>query len=76
MTEKELHKLRRTELLEILLYLQKELDSVKAENNALQTQLQQLQQQQKETLYEILQLVQDLHEEKANSPVERKEEAE
>jgi hypothetical protein len=40
MTEKALQKLKRTELLELLLYLEKELESVKKENASLQQQLE------------------------------------
>ena len=40
MTEKELRKLKRSELLEIMYYLQKELDTVKAENESLKQKLE------------------------------------
>lgn len=40
MTDKELKKLSRTELLELMLYLKKELDSVKAENEELKGKLE------------------------------------
>lgn len=39
MTDKELRKLKRTELLEILFYLQKEVDSLKQENSELKLRL-------------------------------------
>lgn len=40
MTEKELRKLKRSELLEIMYYLQKELDTVKTENESLKQRLE------------------------------------
>ena len=40
MTDKELRKLKRTELLELLYYLRKELDTVKQENETLRKQLE------------------------------------
>ena len=40
MTEKELRKLKRSELLEIMYYLQKELDTVKSENESLKQRLE------------------------------------
>ncbi len=40
MTDKELRKLKRTELLELMLYLRQELDSVKQENEELRKQLE------------------------------------
>lgn len=40
MTDKELKKLKRTELLELMYYLRKELDNVKNENEALRSQLE------------------------------------
>jgi len=40
MTDKELRKLKRTELLELMLYLRQELDSVKKENEELRRQLE------------------------------------
>lgn len=39
MTDKEVRKLKRAELLEILFYLQKEVDKIKAENENLRQQL-------------------------------------
>ncbi|MGN1404497.1 MAG: hypothetical protein ACI4XB_09275 [Ruminococcus sp.] len=39
MTERELHRLRRTELLELLLETRKELDAVKQDNDSLRQQL-------------------------------------
>ncbi len=39
MTDKELRKLKRSELLEILFYLQKEIEAVKQENEKLQEQM-------------------------------------
>lgn len=43
MTEQELHRLRRTELLELLLEMRKELDAVKQENEILRKQLETVQ---------------------------------
>ena len=40
MTEKELRKLKRSELLEIMYYLQKELETVQAENESLKQKLE------------------------------------
>ncbi len=40
MTDKEVRKLKRAELLEILFYLQKELDGLRAENENLRRQLE------------------------------------
>lgn len=40
MTDKELRKLKRNELLEILYYLQKENENLKAENESMQTKLE------------------------------------
>ena len=45
MTNKELRKLKRTELLELMLQLQKELEAERAEKEALQKQLQEARQQ-------------------------------
>lgn len=42
MTDKELRKLKRAELLEILFYLRKELDELKAENAALTVRIDEL----------------------------------
>lgn len=39
MTDKELRKLKRSELLELMYYMKKELDEVKEENEALRSQL-------------------------------------
>jgi len=39
MTDKELRKLRRTDLLEILFYLQKEMETLRQENESLRQQL-------------------------------------
>ena len=39
MTDKELRKLKRTELLELMLYLRQELDAIKKENEELRRQL-------------------------------------
>ena len=57
MTDKELHRLRRTELLEILLYLQKEVDSLQQENETLRQQLETASSHRK-CLEEILETVQ------------------
>ncbi len=40
MTDKELKKLKKTELLELMLYLRRELDTVKSENEELRRQLE------------------------------------
>ncbi len=40
MTDKELKRLKKTELLELMLYLRQELDKVKAENEELKKQLE------------------------------------
>ncbi|CDE31748.1 MAG: hypothetical protein ACLUT1_05570 [Ruminococcus sp.] len=45
MTNKELRKLKRTELLEMMLQLQKELEAERAEKEALQKQLEEARQQ-------------------------------
>lgn len=45
MTNKELRKLKRTELLEMMLQLQKELEAERAEKEALQKQLEEVRQQ-------------------------------
>lgn len=42
MTDKELRKLKRAELLEILFYLQKEIDNIKLENQELQQRIENL----------------------------------
>ncbi len=57
MTDKELHKLRRAELLEILFYLQNELDTIKQENERLKQQAETAAENQK-NVEEILRLVQ------------------
>lgn len=57
MTDKELHKLKRTELLELLLYLRKELDAVKQENEQLQKKLDAQAAAQMDAADEILQTV-------------------
>lgn len=40
MTDKELHKLKRSELLDLLLYMRKELDELQAENESLKKQVE------------------------------------
>lgn len=40
MTDKELHKLKRTELLDLLLYMRRELDEIQAENENLKRQVE------------------------------------
>ena len=40
MTDKELHKLKRPELLNLLFYMRKELDELQAENESLKKQLE------------------------------------
>jgi len=42
MTDKELRRLKRAELLEILFYLQKEIDNLKQQNQELQTRIENL----------------------------------
>ncbi len=42
MTDKELHRLKRAELLEILFYLQKEIDNLKEQNQKLQERIENL----------------------------------
>lgn len=42
MTDKELRKLKRAELIEIMFYLQKELDSLKQENQTLKSRIDEL----------------------------------
>lgn len=42
MTDKQLRKLRRAELLEMMFYIQKELDELKAENESLKQKLEQV----------------------------------
>lgn len=55
MTDRELHKLRRTELLELMLQLRKELDASKAEIEALRKRAEAYDRQ-SEQLEELLQL--------------------
>lgn len=40
MTDKELHKLKRSELLDLLFYMRKELDSLQEENESLKKQIE------------------------------------
>lgn len=40
MTDKELHKLKRSELLDLLLYMRRELDELQAENESLKKQVE------------------------------------
>lgn len=40
MTDKELHKLKRSELLDLLLYMRKELNELQAENESLKKQVE------------------------------------
>ncbi|MCM1314289.1 MAG: hypothetical protein NC205_05015 [Prevotella sp.] len=40
MTDKELHKLKRPELLDLLFYMRKELDELQAENESLKKQIE------------------------------------
>jgi hypothetical protein len=56
MTDKDLKKLKRTELLEMLIYLRKELDTTKQENSELKNKLEELQKSQisKENLDKIM----------------------
>lgn len=42
MTDKELHKLKRLELLDLLLYMRKELDELQAENESLKKKIEDL----------------------------------
>lgn len=58
MTEQKLHRLRRAELLELLLELRKELDAVNRENETLRTQLEAMQETQ-ELARKILHTVQE-----------------
>lgn len=44
MTDKELKKLRKSELLELLLYMRKEIDSLKVENQELQERIEEIEQ--------------------------------
>lgn len=79
MTEKELHKLRKTELLEILLALRKELEHVKQENISLQQKLETAEEQKTvteeilHTVRETAVLVQQLCPKKFTSDMEHKE---
>lgn len=57
MTDKELKKLRRQELLELMLYVRRELDSVKQENEKLRSQLETQTAAQGDVNKEILQIV-------------------
>lgn len=54
MTDKELRKLKKTELLELMLYLRQELDKVKLENEKLRTQLDSCTAQKAETETKLL----------------------
>ncbi len=58
MTERELHRLRRAELLELLLEMRKELDAVNRENEALREQLEAVQET-RELAQKILHTVQE-----------------
>ncbi len=44
MTDKELKKLRKSELLELLLYMRKEIDSLKVENQSLEERIEEIEQ--------------------------------
>lgn len=57
MTDKELKKLKRPELLELLLYLRRELDIVKQENESLRSQLSTYTAQQGDVNRELLEMV-------------------
>lgn len=57
MTERELRKLRRTELLEILLELRRELDAARQENESLREQLNAAEQERQEKTDAILELL-------------------
>ncbi len=57
MTDKELKKLKRTELLELMLYLRRELDLVKQENETLRSQLNAHSQEQGNIQRELMETV-------------------
>lgn len=44
MTDKELKKLKKSELLELLLYMRKEIDSLKVENQSLEERIEEIKQ--------------------------------